>query len=54
METLIGRIAELPDGTRVRIEEIEGAIAFTRRIEGANKDIPAIIDLEKLHLLDHE
>ncbi len=54
MEELIGKIAKLPDGTRVLIEDVEDGRADTRRIEGPNEGIPAYIDIEKLELLDDD
>jgi len=52
MENPIGRFARLPDGTKVVIEEMDGAIAVTRRVEGPNEGIPAFIELAKLEMLD--
>jgi hypothetical protein len=53
MEDLIGRIAKLPDGTKVVIEKIE-TVAHTRRIEGLNEDMPAYIDVTKLEILEKD
>ena len=54
MEKLIGRIAKLPDGTKVIIEELDGTVALTRRTEGPNEGISAHIEIAKLELLDSD
>lgn len=53
---LIGRIASLPGGVRVRIESIEGdpPSATVRRIDGPMAGLVAICDVSKLEPLDSE
>jgi len=52
METsLVGRIAQLPDGQRVIIEEVyEDGDALLRRIEGARSGTNAVCRIAKLKI----
>ena len=47
-DDLIGTLARLPDGQKVRIEEVDGNWATIRRIEGPYRKKLAVCRIDKL------